>query len=107
VAVVLVMWGVVGMGLVPSIQHRVLTLAGPGRNLAATLPASALNLGIALGALAGGGALDGFGAGAPLLAGLAACVVAAPLTVATAVLRPSVSPPPALTSNRLPEGATS
>jgi DHA1 family inner membrane transport protein len=88
VAVVLVAWGVVGMGLVPSIQYRVLELAGPGRDLAATLPASALNAGIALGALAGGWTLDAHGAGGPVITGLVVCAIALPAAWATAALRP-------------------
>jgi MFS transporter, DHA1 family, inner membrane transport protein len=88
VAVVLVVWGVVGLGLVPSLQYRVLELAGPGRDLAATLPASALNFGIALGALAGGWTLDAYGAGAPVITGLVVCAVALPAAWATASLRP-------------------
>ncbi|TQM37265.1 MFS transporter [Pseudonocardia cypriaca] len=89
VAIVLVVWGVVGMGLVPSLQYRVLELAGPGRDLAATLPASALNAGIALGALAGGWTLDAYGAGGPLITGLVVTAVALPAAWATAALRPA------------------
>src|SRR5690606_3440042 len=88
VAAGLVVWGVVGMGLVPSLQYRVLELAGPGRDLAATLPASALNAGIALGALAGGWALDTRGAGGPLLTGLLLTALAVPAAWATSALRP-------------------
>ena len=87
VAIALVVWGVVGMGLVPSLQYRVLELAGPGRDLAATLPASALNAGIALGALAGGWTLDAYGAGGPLITGLVVTAVALPAAWATSVLR--------------------
>jgi DHA1 family inner membrane transport protein len=89
VAVVLVVWGVVGMGLVPSLQYRVLELAGPGRDLAATLPASALNAGIALGALAGGWTLDAYGVGGPVLTGLVVAAVALPAAWATSSLRPT------------------
>jgi DHA1 family inner membrane transport protein len=89
VAIVLVVWGVVGMGLVPSLQYRVLELAGPGRDLAATLPASALNAGIALGALAGGWTLDAHGAGGPVITGLVAVAVALPAAWATSALRPT------------------
>jgi MFS transporter, DHA1 family, inner membrane transport protein len=93
VAVVLVLWGVVGMGLVPSLQYRVLQLAGPGRDIAATLPASALNAGIALGALGGGWALDAYGAGGPLITGLVVTAVALPAAWATAALRPVPTQP--------------
>lgn len=87
VVVVLLVWGVVGLGLVPSLQYRVLDLAGPGRDLAATLPASALNFGIALGALAGGWTLDAYGAGGPVIAGFVVCALALPAAWATASLR--------------------
>ncbi len=93
VAVVLVLWGVVGMGLVPSLQYRVLQLAGPGRDIAATLPASALNAGIALGALGGGWALDAYGAGGPLITGLVVTAVALPAAWATAAPRPIPTQP--------------
>jgi MFS transporter, DHA1 family, inner membrane transport protein len=93
VVVVLVVWGVVGIGLVPSVQYRVLDLAGPGRDLAATLPASALNAGIALGALAGGWTLDAYGAGGPVITGLVVCALALPAAWATAALRPTTPAP--------------
>ncbi|MHA6623004.1 MFS transporter [Pseudonocardia sp. DLS-67] len=89
VVIVLVAWGVVGIGLVPSLQYRVLELAGPGRDLAATLPASALNAGIALGALAGGWTLDAYGAGGPVITGLVVTALALPAAWATAALRPT------------------
>ena len=46
--------GLFGMGTGPSIQYRVVSLAGPGAPLASALPASAVNAGIAFGAFAGG-----------------------------------------------------
>src|SRR5688572_18940383 len=53
--VALVGWGLVGFGLVSSaLQLRVISLAGPGGDLAASLGASAANAGIAAGALVGG-----------------------------------------------------
>ncbi|MFC9288595.1 MFS transporter, partial [Streptomyces sp. NPDC057052] len=70
VALALVLWGVVGFGLVPSLQYRVGLLAGPGRDLAATLPASAVNAGIAIGAVAGGAAVSHGGARDAVLTGL-------------------------------------
>ena len=66
-------WGLVGFGLVPSLQYRAVSLAGPGRDLAAVLPASAVNAGIAVGALVGGWAVGGYGASAPVVAGAAIC----------------------------------
>jgi MFS transporter, DHA1 family, inner membrane transport protein len=55
VAVALGVWGLVGFGLVPSLQYRAVGLAGAGADLAATLLASKVNAGIAFGALAGAG----------------------------------------------------
>jgi MFS transporter, DHA1 family, inner membrane transport protein len=52
------------------------------------LPASALNAGIALGALAGGRTLDTYGAGGPVITGLLVCALAVPAAWATAALRP-------------------
>lgn len=82
------LWGLVGFGLVPSLQYRVVGLAGPGGDLAATLPASAVNAGIAIGALIGGRALADGGASAPVVAGLVICAVALPATWATGYLKP-------------------
>lgn len=79
VVLALLAWGLIGFGLVPSVQHRVLELAGEGRALAATLPASAINIGIATGSLVGGWALTGHGASAPVLAGAGLCALAVPL----------------------------
>jgi MFS transporter, DHA1 family, inner membrane transport protein len=77
-AVALAVWGLVGFGLVPSLQHRVVTLAGPGAELAAALPASAVTAGIAVGSLVGGWAV-GPDAGAPIVIALAICATALPL----------------------------
>src|SRR4051794_10495690 len=53
--VVLVGWGLVGFGLVSTaLQLRVISLAGRGGDLAASLGASAANAGIAAGAIVGG-----------------------------------------------------
>jgi DHA1 family inner membrane transport protein len=81
-AIALGVWGLVGFGMVPSLQHRVVTLAGPGAQLAATLPASAVTAGIAAGSLAGGWVVSSGGA-API--GLAAlvCAITLPVTLAT------------------------
>jgi DHA1 family inner membrane transport protein len=91
VALALVLWGVVGFGLVPSLQYRVGLLAGPGRDLAATLPASAVNAGIAVGAVAGGAAVSHGGAADAMLTGLLVCVAALPATWASGRLRPARS----------------
>ena len=88
VAVALCVWGLAGFGLVPSLQYRVVSLAGPGRDFAATLPASAVTAGIALGALAGGWAVSNHGASAAALAGLVICAAALPLSWAAGFLKP-------------------
>ncbi|WP_043627755.1 MFS transporter, partial [Nonomuraea candida] len=79
-ALALLVWGLVGFGLVPALQYRVATLAGPARDLAASLPASAVNAGIAAGALLGGWALTGSGLSAVVIAGLLMCLACLPLT---------------------------
>jgi MFS transporter, DHA1 family, inner membrane transport protein len=86
-AAALGLWGLVGFGLVPSLQLRVVTLAGPGGDLAATLGASAVNEGIAAGAVVGGVALAGGGPAAVVLTGLMVCVVALPATLAAGLMR--------------------
>ncbi|MEV4062944.1 hypothetical protein [Nonomuraea dietziae] len=83
-AVALLVWGLVGFGLVPALQYQVATLAGPARDLAASLPASAVNAGIAVGALLGGWALTGSGLSAVVIVGLLMCLVCVPLTWLTA-----------------------
>jgi DHA1 family inner membrane transport protein len=95
VAVALLVWGLVGFGLVPSLQYRVVSLAGPGRDLAATLPASAVTAGIAAGAALGGWAVTGHGPAAAVLTGLVICTLALPAGVATAWLRPTRTVEPA------------
>lgn len=84
-AVALVTWGLFGFGLVPSLQYRVVSLAGPGAAVAATLPASAINAGIALGSLLGGWALTAHGPAAP--AGIAIVLTAIALLTAAATSR--------------------
>ena len=85
VAVALVAWGLFGFGLVPSLQYRVVSLAGPGAAVAATLPASAINAGIAFGSLLGGWALAAHGSAAP--AGTAIVLTAIALLAAAATSR--------------------
>jgi DHA1 family inner membrane transport protein len=104
VAVALGLWGVVGFGLVPSLQYRVVSLAGPGRDLASTLPASAVTAGIAVGALIGGWAVAGNGGIGAIVTGLILCSVAVPLSWATSLLRP---PAPTTTSDPDPVAAAS
>lgn len=91
VALALCLCGLSGFGLVPSLQHRVIRLAGPGGDLAASLPASAANAGIAVGSVLGGWALADHGAGAAVIAGVLVCAVALPCTWLTASLREPAS----------------
>lgn len=79
----LAVWGVVCFGVTPSLQLRVISLAGDGGDLAATLGASAANAGVASGAAVGGWALAAYGpANVPLVA-MIACAVALPAVWAT------------------------
>ena len=80
--------GLAVMGAAPSLQHRVDALSGPGAALAASLPASAVNLGIAAGAVAGGLALDAAGVRSVALAGASLGGLAVVAALATARLRP-------------------
>jgi DHA1 family inner membrane transport protein len=84
----LVAWGVAGFAVIPSLQYRVVSLAGPGRDLASALPASALTAGIALGSTVAGWGSSAFGPRAPvLIAGITGLAVL-PLFFATTFLRP-------------------
>jgi DHA1 family inner membrane transport protein len=86
VALALAAWGLVGFGLVPSLQLRVIDLAGSGGDLAATLGASAVNGGIAAGSLLGGAVLASRGARDTVLAAAILCAIALPATWATRLL---------------------
>jgi DHA1 family inner membrane transport protein len=88
VALALIIWGIAGFGMVPSLQYRIVSLSGPGADLAATLPASAINAGIAIGSLVGGWALAAHGASAPVIAGIVVSAFAVPVSWATGLLRP-------------------
>ena len=81
--------GVFGMGMAPSMQHRVARLAGAGAPLAASLPASAVNGGIALGAAIGGVTIDVAGVPAVPITGAAVGVIAVALAVVTARISPA------------------
>jgi DHA1 family inner membrane transport protein len=70
------------------VQYRVAALAGSGGNLAASLPASALNAGIAIGALAGGWTVTGGGLNAITVVGAVICAIAVPAAWATGLLKP-------------------
>lgn len=80
--------GLFGMGAAPSLQHRVVALAGPGAPLAASLPASAVNAGIAVGSLAGGVAIEASGIPAAVVAGIVLAALAIAAAAASAVLKP-------------------
>ncbi|MFJ5776458.1 MFS transporter [Streptomyces sp. NPDC093094] len=80
-------WGIAGFGVTPALQLRVISLAGEGGDLAATLGASAVNVGVALGALVGGWALDEFGVADVPLTALIAAVIALPAVFGTKFLK--------------------
>lgn len=87
-AALLALWGFIGFGLVPSLQLRVVGFAGPGAELAATLSASAVNMGIAAASAIGGQVLERFGVAAVLPCAAALCALALPLTLGTHRLQP-------------------
>jgi DHA1 family inner membrane transport protein len=88
VALTLLAWGVFGFGVTPSLQYRVVSLAGPGAGLAQSLPASAVNVGIALGSFAGGVAIDGSTVSTVVLIGLVIAVIAVAAAWASSFLKP-------------------
>jgi MFS transporter, DHA1 family, inner membrane transport protein len=88
VALVLLALGLFGMGGVPSLQYRIVSLAGPGGALAQSLPASAANVGIAFGSVAGGMAIGASTLSSAVLTGLAIAVIAVVLAWATSNLTP-------------------
>ncbi|MGN5376589.1 MFS transporter [Streptomyces lasalocidi] len=91
VGVALALWGVVGFGVTPSLQLRVISLAGEGADLAATLGASAANVGVASGAAVGGWALASFGMADVPLTALVFAVLALPAVWATRFLKVPVA----------------
>jgi MFS transporter, DHA1 family, inner membrane transport protein len=88
VALALLASGVFAMGMAPSLQYRVVNLAGPGGAFAQSLPASAANVGIALGSLVGGVAIGSFNASAAVITGVIIAVIAIPVAWASSFLRP-------------------
>ncbi|PCE16328.1 hypothetical protein AUC47_00280 [Microbacterium sp. SZ1] len=90
--------GLLGMGTTPSLQHRVGDLAGQGAPLAASLPASAVNAGIAFGAFAGGAAIDGGSVTFAVVAGIVLAIVAIGAAWATSGLRVTAPASAPLTS---------
>ena len=87
VAVVLVVWGLFGFGALPSLQLRVVTLAGSGGDLAATLGASAGNIGIAGGALGGAWVVSRSGVSDVVVAALIIAAIALPCSFAVQYVR--------------------
>ena len=92
--------GLFGMGMAPSMQHRVAGLAGPGAALAAALPASAVNAGIAIGSLAGGAALSIGGVSAAVLTGAVVAAAAILAAWATSFLTSPVEASPVETHRK-------
>ena len=90
VALVILAWGLFGSVMTASLQLRVVSLAGPGGQLASALPASSANVGIALGAIAGGMALTNFDASGPVITGMVFAVIGIVVAWATSYLKPVV-----------------
>ncbi|TWF78305.1 DHA1 family inner membrane transport protein [Pseudonocardia hierapolitana] len=88
VALALLALGSFAMGMVPSLQYRVVSLAGPGGQLASSLPVSAANVGIALGAYGGGVAIGSSTASSAVIIGLIIAMVSIPVAWATSFLKP-------------------
>ncbi|HEY3062758.1 MAG TPA: hypothetical protein VGL99_27620 [Chloroflexota bacterium] len=76
--------------MVPSLQYRVIRLAGPGGALAQSLPVSAANVGIAFGSVAGGVAIGSFTASSAVITGLFIALIAIVVAWATSFLTPPV-----------------
>ena len=94
-ALALLAFGLFSMGMVPSMQYRVVSLAGPGGQLASSLPVSAANVGVALGSYAGGAAIGAFPASSTVITGLIIAVIAIPAAWATSFLKPPAITDPA------------
>ena len=88
VAVGLAAWGLATFAIIPAFQLRVITLAGRGADLAATLGASAVNAGIAIGSLVGGAVIARHSASGPFLVAIAVSAAAVPAVWAARFLRP-------------------
>ncbi|MCD2443081.1 MFS transporter [Agromyces sp. SYSU K20354] len=99
VALAVIGIGLFGMATGPSLQHRVVSLAGVGAPLAASLPASAVNAGIAGGAFLGGVAINVGGVSAAVVAGAVVGAVSIVAAWATGFLKPAevAAPEPAAT----------
>ncbi|HEX8008763.1 MAG TPA: MFS transporter [Trebonia sp.] len=102
---VLLAWGTFAFGMAPSLQHRTVSLAGPGGQLASSLPASAINLGIAFGSFIGGAAIGSFTVSAAVITGLIIAVTAIPVAWATSHLKPPATQQTAVDEQPVPEPA--
>jgi DHA1 family inner membrane transport protein len=108
VALALLAFGLFAMGMVPSMQYRVVSLAGPGGQLASSLPVSAANVGIALGSYSGGVAIGTFTASSAVITGLIIAVISIPVAWAASFLKPPViadATEPAVAADVTPEPA--
>lgn len=90
VAIALLAWGLAFYSIVPSLQVRVIVLAGPGGQLAQSLPVSAANVGIAFGAFAGSVAIDNYSASATVMTGVILSAVTIAVAWGTSFLKPPV-----------------
>ncbi len=90
VAIALLAWGLFMYSVVPSLQVRVISLAGPGGDLAQSLPVSAANIGIAFGSFAGGIAIAKWGANAPVITAVILGVITIAVAWGTSYLKPPV-----------------
>lgn len=90
VALALIALGLSFYSIVPSLQVRVITLAGPGGQLAQSLPVSAANIGIAVGAYAGGVAINSHTASATVITALIFAVITIAVAWGSSFLKPPV-----------------
>jgi DHA1 family inner membrane transport protein len=107
VVLALLAWGLSFYSIVPSLQVRVIVLAGAGGQLAQSLPVSAANLGIALGAFTGGIAIRNHSASAAVITALIFSVVTIAVAWGTSFLKPPVvEEPSSETVTTVPDSAT-
>ena len=104
--VALLALGICGAGITSPWQHRVEHLAGPGAILAASLPASAGNLGDAIGAFAGGRAIDVGGVPAAIVVAAVLATVSVVAAIVTRSLRPALVPRAAVPGEPEPAAAS-
>lgn len=105
VAIVLIGLGLSFYSMVPSLQVRVISLAGPGGQLAQSLPVSAANVGIAFGSFAGGIAINNHSDSAPVVTGLIFAVVTIAVAWGTSFLKPPVVEESSASAESVPEPA--